>query len=149
MAGIQSSRFIAVKTPLGEDDLLFRRMTAIESLGRLFEINLELLSLAEDINMDDVVGQDMTVRMEIQDGSDRYFHGFCCEFSQTGRLGQYATYEALLRPWFWFLTRTADCRIFQEMTVPDIIKDVFREHGFSDFEESLSNSYRTWEYCVQ
>jgi len=149
MAGTQSNRFIGVTTPLGDDELLFRRMTVIESLGRLFEINLELLSAAEDIKMDDVVGQDMTVRLEIQDGSNRYFNGFCSEFSQTGRLGRYATYQAVLRPWFWFLTRTADCRIFQEMTVPDIIKDVFREHGFSDFEESLSNSYRTWEYCVQ
>ena len=149
MAGIQSNRFIAVSTPLAEDELLFRRMTATESLGRLFEINLELLSPSEDIKMDDVVGQDMTVRIELQDESDRYLNGFCCEFMQTGRLGQYVTYEAVLRPWFWFLTRTADCRIFQEMTVPDIIKDVFREHGFSDFEESLSNTYRTWEYCVQ
>jgi len=149
MAATQSDRFIGVSSPLGGDELLFRRMSAYESLGRLFEIHLELLSTSETINLDDVVGQDMTVRLEVQDGSDRYFNGFCSEFSQTGRLGRYVTYEAVLRPWLWFLTRTADCRIFQEMTVPDIIKDVFREHGFSDFEESLSATYRTWEYCVQ
>lgn len=149
MAATQSNRFIGVSTPLGGDELLFRRMSAVESLGRLFEIKLELLSASEDINLDDVVGQDMTVRVEVQDGSDRYFNGFCSEFRQTGRLGRFVTYEAVLRPWLWFLTRTADCRIFQETTVPDIIKEVFREHGFSDFEESLSASYRTWEYCVQ
>jgi type VI secretion system secreted protein VgrG len=149
MAATQSERFIGVTTPLGGDELLFRKMTAFESLGRLFEVRLELLSESETINLDDVLGQDMTVRMQVQDGSDRYFHGFCSEFSQSGRLGRYVTYEATLRPWLWFLTRTADCRIFQEMTVPDIIKDVFREHGFSDFEESLSKSYREWEYCVQ
>ena len=149
MAATQGNRFIGVTTPLGGDELLFRRMRAVESLGRLFEIRLDLLSASEEIILDDVVGQDMTVRMEVQDGSDRYFHGFCSELRQTGRLGRYATYEAVLRPWLWFLTRTADCRIFQEMTVPDIIKDVFREHGFSDFEESLSDTYRTWEYCVQ
>ena len=149
MAATHSNRFIGVTTPLGDDELLFRRMRAVESLGRLFEIHLDLLSESEEVSLDDVIGQDMTVRMEIQDESDRYFHGFCSEFRQTGRLGRYATYEAVLRPWLWFLTRTADCRIFQEMTVPDIIKEVFREHGFSDFEESLSASYRTWEYCVQ
>jgi type VI secretion system secreted protein VgrG len=149
MAGTQSNRFIGVTSPLGGDVLLFRRMTARESLGRLFEVELELLSSAEDIKIEDVLGQNMTVRLEIQDGSDRYFNGFCSEFSQSGRLGRYAVYEAFLRPWLWFLTRTADCRIFQELTVPDIIKEVFREHGFSDFEESLSNTYRTWEYCVQ
>ena len=26
---------------------------------------------------------------------------------------------------------------------------MFRDHGFTDFEEQLSGSYRTWEYCVQ
>jgi type VI secretion system secreted protein VgrG len=35
------------------------------------------------------------------------------------------------------------------MNVPDIIKDVFREHGFSDFEEALSGSYQEREFCVQ
>ena len=54
-----------------------------------------------------------------------------------------------LHPWLWFLTRTADCRIFQEMAVPEIIKQVFRDHGFTDFEEALSGDYRRWTYCVQ
>ena len=44
-------------------------------------------------------------------------------------------YQAIVVPWLWFLTRTSDCRIFQEMTVPDIIKQVFREHEFTDFDE--------------
>ncbi len=52
-------------------------------------------------------------------------------------------------PWLWFLTRTADCRIFQTMTVPDIIKQVFRDQGFTDFKDSLSGTYTAWENCVQ
>ncbi|WP_038825311.1 type VI secretion system tip protein VgrG, partial [Pseudomonas aeruginosa] len=52
-------------------------------------------------------------------------------------------------PWLWLLTRTSDCRIFQNQKVPDIIKQVFRDLGFSDFEDALSRSYREWEYCVQ
>jgi type VI secretion system secreted protein VgrG len=52
-------------------------------------------------------------------------------------------------PWLWFLTRTADCRIFQSMTVPDIVQKVFSDHGFNDFKNSVSGSYRTWDYCVQ
>ncbi|WP_334012596.1 type VI secretion system tip protein VgrG, partial [Pseudomonas aeruginosa] len=39
--------------------------------------------------------------------------------------------------------------IFQNQKVPDIIKQVFRDLGFSDFEDALSRSYREWEYCVQ
>jgi type VI secretion system secreted protein VgrG len=39
--------------------------------------------------------------------------------------GRYYRYHAVVRPWLWFLSRTADCRIFQDMTVPDIVKTVF------------------------
>jgi type VI secretion system secreted protein VgrG len=35
------------------------------------------------------------------------------------------------------------------MTVPDIIQAVFRELGFTDFDNQLSGQYREWEYCVQ
>jgi type VI secretion system secreted protein VgrG len=54
-----------------------------------------------------------------------------------------------MRPWFWFLTRTADCRIFQNQKVPDIIKSVFRYNGMSDFKDLLTGVYRDWVYCVQ
>jgi len=64
-------------------------------------------------------------------------------------LGRYARYSAKVVPWLWFLTRASDCRIFQQKSVPDIIKSVFREHGTSDFEDSTSASYSPRDYCVQ
>ncbi|MCP6134070.1 contractile injection system protein, VgrG/Pvc8 family, partial [Klebsiella pneumoniae] len=39
--------------------------------------------------------------------------------------------------------------IFQHLSAPQIIKQVFRDLGFSDFEDALSRSYREREYCVQ
>jgi type VI secretion system secreted protein VgrG len=36
------------------------------------------------------------------------------------------------------------------MSVPDIVKKVFRDFGFSSaFKDALSGSYKTWDYCVQ
>ena len=52
-------------------------------------------------------------------------------------------------PWLWFLTRTADCRVFQNMTVPDLVMTVFREHGLTDFDDALTETYPEREYCVQ
>jgi type VI secretion system secreted protein VgrG len=140
---------VKIKTTLAEEDLLFRTMEGTEELGRPFLYNLELLSPQEDLALEDILGQEACVTLEVQGGAARYFHGYVTQFSQTGRRGNYATYHMELRPWLWFLTRTADCRIFQGKTVPEIITAVFREHGFSDFKDSLSASYRTWEYCVQ
>ncbi|MGB5832700.1 MAG: type VI secretion system tip protein VgrG, partial [Thiohalocapsa sp.] len=149
MALQQQNRSLSVSTPLGDDVLLLRGMTATEQLGRLFEYELELISDNIDIKHEDLLGQSVTVRLDLLDGQQRYFSGIVNRFSQVGFDGSLAIYQATLVPWAWFLTRTADCRIFQEQTVPDIIKAIFREHGYTDFEERLSSSYRQWVYCVQ
>ena len=39
------------------------------------------------------------------------------------------------------LSSRINSRIFQNKSVPDIAKALFREHGFSDFEDQLSASY--------
>ena len=153
MAITQKHRIFAVNTPLGEDVLVFYRMVGTEQLGRLFEYELELLSERTDIELASVLGKNMTVRMQLPEArgaGSRYFNGFVTRFSYLGMRGmRYGAYRATLSPWLWFLTRTADCRIFQEKTVPQIIEEVFQKHGFTDFKKSLSGQYRTWEYCVQ
>ena len=140
---------VRIKTPLAAEDLLFRAMSGTEEMGRLFHYDLDLVSPKEDLSLDDVLGHPASVELDLPNGGVRYFHGYVTHFSLTGRRGGYATYTMQLRPWLWFLTRTADCRIFQNKTVPEILKEVFREHGFSDFTDSLSGTYRKWEYCVQ
>lgn len=145
----QAYRRIGVASPLGEDVLVLQRMTATEGLSELFEFQLDLLSENGNIELAELLGQNMTVRLALPDGGTRYFNGFVSGFCHRCPQARYVAYQATLRPWLWFLTRTADCRIFQNQTVPDIIKTVFQERGFADFEENLSESYRTWEYCVQ
>jgi type VI secretion system secreted protein VgrG len=144
MAKIQPVR---IKT--ADDALLFSRMEGSEELGRLFTYSLELVSLKEDVALDKVLGSEACVELDLPNGKTRYFHGYVTQIAQGGRHGRYATYTALLQPWLWFLTRTSDCRIFQDQTVPDIIKEVLQDHGFTDVKYSLSGKYRSWEYCVQ
>ena len=149
MAKTQQNRQLAIGTPLGEDVLLVVNMWGREQLGRPFEFQLELASENAQIKSAEIVGQNVTVRLEQGGGKTRYFNGFVSRFTQVSSRNDQARYSATVVPWLWFLTRTADCRIFQTMTVPDIIKKVFRDLGFSDFEDSLTQTYRTWEYCVQ
>ncbi len=148
MAKTQQYRQAAIATPLGEDVLLLVSMKGRERLGRPFEFELELASENAQIKFSEIVGQNVTIRLE-QSGATRYFNGFVSRFTQVSSQGDGARYSATVVPWLWFLTRTADCRIFQSMTVPNIIKQVFRNLGFSDFEDALTETYRTWEYCVQ
>jgi len=143
----QKNREIGIVTPLGPDVLLLRDMNVTEELGRPFTISLELNS-TENIQFEDLLGQNVTIRLDRPKGI-RFFNGYVGSISQTVDQGRYAVYQATVHPWLWFLTRTADCRIFQQLTVPDIIKQVFKDLGFTDFKDKLCGSYRTWDYCVQ
>ena len=150
MAITQENRELEIATPLGKDVLLITSMSGTEQLGRPFEYQLELASEDHQIKYAGVVGQNVTIRLNLSGDKTRYFNGYVSRFTQTLPAGRLARYRATVVPWLWFLTRTADCRIFQEMTVPDIIEKVFRDHGFTNFEHPpFSGSHRTWEYCVQ
>src|SRR5262245_60722599 len=145
----KTMRAMEIATPLGEDVLLFHGMHAREEMGRLGEYQLDLLSPKKDVNPDGILGKNVTIKLALPDDSLRYFNGFVSRFSAGGQYGRYYRYFAVVRPWLWFLTRTTDCRIFQEMTVPDIVKKVFGDHPDADFTFELTGSYRKWVYCVQ
>ena len=138
-----------IDTPLGPDVLLFHRMRATEELSRPGEYHLDLLSLEKNIALDEILGQCVTVKLALPDESTRYFSGYVTRFAQGGTHGRFIRYSAVVRSWLWFLTRTADCRIFQDMTVPDIVKQVFADHPTADFKFELTGTYRKWNYCVQ
>ncbi|WP_339483703.1 type VI secretion system tip protein TssI/VgrG, partial [Pseudomonas sp. RL_5y_Pfl2_73] len=145
----QASRLAKITSPLGPEVLLLKDMGGGEELGRLFNYELQLHSLDNAIDLNQLLGKPMSVSLQLDGGGERYFHGIVARCSQNVDQGQFASYQATLRPWFWLLTRTSDCRIFQNLTIPQIIKQVFRDLGFSDFEDALSRPYREWEYCVQ
>lgn len=138
---------VKFQSDLGSD-LFVSSMTGEEQLSGLFVFHLELVSEKDDLQFDDVVGLKVTTILELLNGQ-RFFNGYITEFSYVGTYDDFTRYRATVRPWFWFLTRTADCRIFQNMKVPDIIKQVFRDNDMTDFEERLSGQYRQWENCVQ
>ncbi len=143
------ARAMEITTPLGEDVLLFHGMHAREEMSRLYEYQLDLLSDEPDIAVDDILGKNVTLTLELPDENVRHFNGFVTRFSQNGKYGRFHRYQAVVGPWLWLLSRTADCRIFQEMTVPDIIKQVFDDHTTADVEDELTGTYRSWIYCVQ
>jgi type VI secretion system secreted protein VgrG len=143
-------RRITLHSVLGPDQLMIKDATVREELGRMSVMDLDLLSPDENLALDDLLGRGFSVELVLDGDKSRFFHGIVAECSQIGRLGNYARYSAKVVPWLWFLTRTSDCRIFQQKSVPDIIKSIFREHGTADFDDSgLSGSYAARDYCVQ
>lgn len=148
MSITQAERQIAIDTQLGSDVVVLRSVTIHEQLSQLPTIQAQLYSLKENIKFEDLLGTKVSLRLNLEQG-ERFFNGYITSLAQGMNQGAYAVYEASINPWLWFLTRTADCRIFQKQTIPDIIKFVFRDLGYTDFKEKLSQSYPVWDYCVQ
>ena len=149
MAIAQQHRRIAISTPLGKDVLLLRGFTGSEAISQLFHFDLDLLSENDSIKFQDVVGKNVTLRIYDADGAERHWNGFISRFSQGAQDRRLTAYRAQMVPWLWFLTRTADCRIFQNQKAPDIIQKIFKDLGFSDFKLRLYGDFVTRDYCVQ
>ena len=146
----QETRLLSINTPLGDGVLILQSFAASESLSELFNYQCELLSAEEQIKPADIVGKRATVRLTLSDGGERFFDGFVNQFvGGAMHTRELRRYRAEMVPWFWFLTRTADCRIFQFKDVPTIIEEVFSDLGYSDFELDLQGTHPQREYCVQ
>lgn len=143
------ARFATIKTPLGEA-LQLSHMSGHESLGEPFLYEVELISDDPDIDESELLGKSATLQVSLPDGKTRYFNGLVASFGYAGTQGRHVVYHATLRPWLWLLSQASDCRIFQYMTVPEVISTLFREHGFSDqFKLTLTGSYPQCDYIVQ
>ncbi|HTP70751.1 MAG TPA: type VI secretion system tip protein TssI/VgrG, partial [Burkholderiaceae bacterium] len=141
----------SLTTPLPATDLRFESMSHSSGLSVLEEMQLNLLSEKSDINPDKLLGQPIDLSVLLRDaGAKRHFCGLVTRFGIGRHQGKYFGYQAVVRPWLWFLTRTADCRIFQDMTVPEIVESVFKDHAaIANYELKLVRSYRKRVYCVQ
>ncbi|MBZ8141135.1 type VI secretion system tip protein VgrG [Rubrivivax gelatinosus] len=139
-----------LSTPLPPGRLRFLSMSYGAALGALEQTQLQLLSEDADIEAEKLLGQPVGVAVAMRDGQTRHFHGLVARLGITRHTGRWHGYSAELRPWLWFLTRTADCRIFQDLAVPDILEQVFKDHAaIARYELQLERSYRKRSYCVQ
>jgi type VI secretion system secreted protein VgrG len=140
---------ITFESALG-GDLLFRDMAWTESLGSLPEGRVTLLSTKADIRSDQILGKAVSVKFEVAAGRFRYFNGHVTSFQRGGSTGRFFTYYATLHPWLWYLTRTADCRVFVDKDVIAIIKDVFAGKSCGEVVYALFGSdYPLQTHCVQ
>src|SRR5277367_5968034 len=149
MAYTQDHRLIAITTPLGKDVLLLQGFSGRESISRMFHFTADLLSENHSIASKDIVGKRVTICLGVPHDGQRYWNGFISRFAFVGRDERFSRYRAEIVPWSWFLTRTADCEIFQQKTIPDILKKVFGDFSFNDFQNKTQATYTQREYVVQ
>jgi type VI secretion system secreted protein VgrG len=143
----QTSHPLQILTPLGPDALFLVGLSGREGLSQLFRFDLDLLAdNHKEIAFDKLLGQPVSIALALGGGKVRYFNGILSRFSQGGRDSTFTRYRAELVPQLWLLTRRVQSRIFQHLTVPEILKKVLK--GL-DVQFELQGTFHPRNYCVQ
>ena len=144
----QTNTFLKVTTPFGEDELVLDAIEASEGISEMFKLTLHMRSMDSDLAASTLIGNAVTVKLEIQDGPKRYFNGIATRFIQSGGKDGMAYYSAEVVPKLWLLTLSSDRAIWQTKSIPDIVKAVLGDFGII-FEAKLTGTYTALDYCVQ
>ncbi len=145
----QANRPMAVSTPLGADKLLLLGFEGTEQLSALYSFRLDMMAPnlgAKDVKFEKLLGQELAVELAMEDGKKRYFRGICRRFEQGERDKDFTFFRAEIVPQFWLTTRTAQSRIFQQLSVPDILKKVLAGLKVS---YKIEGTFEKRDYCVQ
>jgi type VI secretion system secreted protein VgrG len=148
----QALRQARVSTELGTDVVVLERVTAVERLSEPFTIMVDVVAPDGMVDFTPLLGSPVTVSMQKADvaGAARSFNGklFEAQFTAATDLGVH--YRLTLKPWLSLLSLNLGMRIFQSLSVPDILRKLVAEAGFdSDFRFDAAGSYPVRTYCVQ
>lgn len=145
----QTGRPLQLTTPLGKDALLALSITGQEGLSELFGYTITAMALrTKAVAFDQLMGAPIAMALELPGKKWRYFHGMCIRVAQGVTGNEFTDYQLEIVPRTWLLTKKSKSRIFQHITVPDILKKVFAESSL-DVEYQIAGTFHKRDYCVQ
>ena len=151
------SPLLLLTSPLGDDRLPDQQgvlhataLAATEQLSAPFEIELTAVSTRRAVDPDELLYKPVAVTVRRKDGTDRVFHGIVRRMDAVG-LEQRSRWQYRLEvvPRLWFLSQTVDCRIFQQKTTVQILRELFSEHRVEPVEFRIFGSSPVRPYTTQ
>ncbi|WP_198264391.1 type VI secretion system Vgr family protein [sulfur-oxidizing endosymbiont of Gigantopelta aegis] len=122
-----------------------------ESISDHFYLHVDFV--CDDQNLDHSALIKKTALLTIQ-GEDevQYLNGIIAETQCIENGTRFARYRAKVVPMAWFLEYRKGCRIFQNLSVQDIIKQIFDEAGLvsgTHYQWSTDRQLPSREFCTQ
>lgn len=157
----QAERLMVLDTPLGPDWLLISSFNASEVISGLFRYEIEMMAeraAAPGVKAKQLIGQKFTVHLSInsdyENSPRRHFNGIVNRFTQGHADRRFVHYRAEVVPWLWLMTLSHDCRIFQDLSTLEIVKQLFDELKSTHpelvaYRDATTKSYTKLDYCVQ
>lgn len=129
-------------------DLQVLEFRAKERLNQPYQVKLELVSERPDLDLESLLHRPAFLRFG-PDGAG--IHGQVYQIAQGDSGKRLTRYQMTLVPRLAYLTHCHNQRIFQHLSVPQIIEKVLKDQGMQadGWRFELSAEYRPRLYCVQ
>src|SRR5579885_2580378 len=142
-------RLLAITGSFPEGTFSVERLGGREALGQCFGFDVTLVSDVPDFDLSGLIGDTVSISVDRGEDEPRHIHGYVTHAARLGTFDRHARYTIHVSPWLFLLSGRVNNRVFQQQSVPDIAKSLFREHGFADFEDRLSGDYPARDFVVQ
>ncbi|APR87189.1 VgrG protein [Minicystis rosea] len=113
---------------------------------------LLLGSEGQELDLGDVIGAKATLAIDRDDGRAPFvFHGIFAAFELLHESEGQSLFHATLVPQLWQLGQTLHSRVFTNLSIPDILREVLEDSGLGsdDFILRLAGDYRPEEHVCQ
>ncbi|RBH06271.1 type VI secretion system tip protein VgrG [Xanthomonas oryzae pv. oryzae] len=138
-------------------NLLFPlRLQLTWALSEPFTADVTCLSQSSAIELKTLLGQRAGITIRHHDG-ERKVNGVVTAVRQLGADGGFSSYRLRIQPALALLAYRRTCRIFQDVSVPDIVAQIVQEHRASNppiaasfrLDQQLRQTYAPRSYCTQ
>ncbi|TWT90082.1 Phage-related baseplate assembly protein [Pseudobythopirellula maris] len=144
----QDDRALRIDTPLDDESLLITRFSGGEGLCSLFRFELALVSERDDIDFSDLLGQSVTVTVDVPGSESRSWNGVVTRFSQHKQDEDFTYYDAVVEPKLALLGLQTGFRVFQDQKVDDVL-DTLLDGLTVKKTFAHADDRQPHNYCVQ
>ncbi|MFF7400183.1 type VI secretion system Vgr family protein [Achromobacter sp. NPDC008082] len=123
--------------------------TLDEALSETYRLSVDLSSFDPAVDFGGLLDQPALFTIWRGGMAVRHVHGIVTEFEQSMTGFRRTRYRAVLEPSLARAALCSDWRIYQHLSVPEIMADVIKRQGITDYEQVTTNEHLPREYCVQ
>jgi type VI secretion system secreted protein VgrG len=127
----QNARLVTLATAQGSklpESLAVEAFRGREAVNELFRFDIDALSVSTDLDLDVFLGEEITLKLLLADGSRRAWHGVCTEAAWLGADGGVARYRLGLAPALHLLRARRDSYLFQDQTVQETVTELLADY---------------------
>ncbi|MGE4434697.1 type VI secretion system tip protein TssI/VgrG, partial [Achromobacter sp.] len=144
----QQARMLRLSTAL-DAELVVEHMRLREGVSRLFSLTLDCLAASAELDVAVLLGKEISVSLLQADGSMRRWHAVVEGVDALGADGGLARYRLHAAPWMAALALRRDSFVYQDLSVQDIVSEVFSDYPQAAFAFELTEAPKPRPLCTQ